>query len=160
MEISVEQFAIVSLGGLAFAIIGGHLATRMALWHLWGRKNDPPMPFTVIPGFKHIPPPKPLKDMEGGVPSWWVGFLERFFFTIVVGSSGAGVGSAIMMAWLGVKAATNWKHQIEKANKEKQKMLTASQVSLFATMLSFLFALIGGLIINLAVTGKLPVLGV
>ena len=158
MEISVEQFVIVSLSGLAFAVIGGHFATRLALWYLWGRKNVPPMPWTVILGTKHIAPPKPLKDMEGGVPSWWVGSLERLFFTIVVGFSGAGVGSAIMMAWLGVKAAINWKHQIAK-EEAKQEILNASQVSLFASLLSFLFALIGGLIFHLAMKGKLPVLG-
>jgi len=79
------------------------------------------------------------------------GFIERFFFTIVVGLVGLkfhGILSG-MMAWLGLKLAANW-NRPEPANnsnsEDKSMKNTRSLVALLAGLISMLFALIGGLI--------------
>jgi hypothetical protein len=80
----------------------------------------------------------------------FAGVLERLFFTIVVIFYGAGVAAA-MITWMVVKMATNW-HLIAKSTSEIDRKSLAYRrfafCSLYAGMVSLLFALLGGLLIN------------
>ena len=66
-----------------------------------------------------------------------------------------------MLAWLGIKAALNWQRRDSKNDENKEedlrKIILASQLSMFASLVSVLFALIGGLTIGIAVSPSLPV---
>lgn len=74
------------------------------------------------------------------VKAWQTGFLERSFFTIVVGLKYPGVLGA-MMAWLGLKLGANWAHSILKG---KKLVTSYALVALLTGLVSMLFALIGG----------------
>src|ERR1700744_1590585 len=52
--------------------------------------------------------PKPDVDWRRVRP-WITGYIERFFFTLLVAYSANGFPTA-MIAWLGLKIATNWNH--------------------------------------------------
>ena len=80
------------------------------------------------------------------------GLLERIFFTLVVGYSGVGVGAGTMMVWLGLKTLINWRRYESKEFPTLLTIVRATQVSVFTGMLSLLFALVGGLIVGVAIS--------
>ena len=146
--------------GMVVSVAGGHYFSRISLWWLWGKQADPVLKFwKTVRGFRHIPSPLNKKPQEwrGGVPQWATGGLERIFFTLVVGYSGVGVGAGTMMVWLGIKTALNWRRYETKDPDELRIIIRASQVSTFTGLLSLLFALVGGLLIAVAIAPSLPV---
>ncbi len=89
---------------------------------------------------RHIEPISEA-DRPPGVPEWITGFIERLFFTIAVAFDISGTAVA-MVAWISVKMVTNTYRLTGK--------LSAPEgiVSLLASLVSILFALIGGLVIK------------
>jgi len=71
------------------------------------------------------------------------GYIERLFFTILVGFDVSGTATA-MMVWAGSKMAADWLIVIRK--EEVQWKRQVAFTGLLGTMISLLFALIGGLI--------------
>jgi hypothetical protein len=108
--------------GLAFAVVAGGIVTPFFLYPLrWGlklRKKRPP----------------------GRVPAWLTGAVERFVFCVFVGLDVSGAGTA-MMAWLGLKLATNWNH-VEMTSEPSARTFAFS--ALVAGLVSMLFAVLGG----------------
>ena len=153
-----RDFLLWTFGLVAVSLFGGHLAARTALWFFWGRSDASLGPrWKAISGFRHIRPPsrqgssaEQPHPWKGAVPSWLLGGLERLFFTIVVGFGGAGAGAGTMMVWLGIKTAINWRRRDSSDPEELRDIIRASQVSTFASLISFLFALVGGLIVSLS----------
>jgi hypothetical protein len=78
-----------------------------------------------------------------GVPGWLTGVVERLFFTILIGFGVQGVPAA-MMAWTGLKLATNWNHPRWKDTPEEWTVFAFTAV--LASLISMLFASLGGLI--------------
>ena len=93
--------------------------------------------------------PKGPKPEEAKVPligGGKVGLIERTFFTLVVAFDMGGVITA-MMAWVAAKMVVNWKRGIqyeETMSKKEHWMLERS--ALLGSMVSMIFALVGGLI--------------
>jgi hypothetical protein len=102
------------------------------------------------------------------IPAWLMGTLERLFFTILVAFDVSAVSAGIM-GWLAIKMGTNWNRINPRRQKdswipsagstttpeEHQQQQTAQQeamlrmyalASLLGSLVSMLFALIGGLI--------------
>ena len=73
---------------------------------------------------------------------WLTGFVERSFFTTIIGLGINGVAPAII-AWLALKMLTNWNSKVwEEDPKAKAFAFTA----LLAGLVSMFFAVLGGLI--------------
>ncbi len=81
---------------------------------------------------------------KGKVPPWLMGVGERLFFTIAVRYDMPGVVVA-MIAWLGLKLASNWKRPPEEITQEDRLKDWALSAAL-AGLLSMTFALLGGLL--------------
>lgn len=73
------------------------------------------------------------------IPPWLTGFIEQLFFTIVVAFNVQGAAIA-MIAWATVKMATGWNWQ----PKDENRLLAFT--GLLGTIVSLLFAMLGGLI--------------
>ena len=103
-------------------------------------------------------------DMSGinvskrGIPTWVMGTLERLFFTILIGFYVPAAGAAIM-GWLTIKMLTNWNRinvrygdpatgaVVDRIKiKEEANLRTYALSGLLGSLMSMLFALIGGLI--------------
>jgi hypothetical protein len=81
---------------------------------------------------------------DPGVPGWLTGFVERLFFTILVGVDVTGASTVaiagLMLGWMGLKLASNW-------NRPEQKdpiIRVYAFCALLAGLLSMLFAFVGG----------------
>lgn len=80
------------------------------------------------------------------VPPELTGFLERLFFTVLVGLNVQGAPIA-MMAWLALKMATNWNRPIDnRSGRSQLRPLPWAFSGLLGGLVSILFALLGGLI--------------
>ena len=141
ISLTWELLLFFGLVGIIFWY-GGHVVVRVPLWYYWGRKKE--QSWSVIPRFVHIDCPE-IEKWRGGVHSWLVGMVERLFFIIVIGTSGPGFGVGTMFAWFGIKIAVNWQSRYNAPEQDKRVLIRASQVSMFASLLSFLVALLGGL---------------
>jgi hypothetical protein len=87
--------------------------------------------------------PKPSPSgSEKGVPGWFLGLVERSFFTTLVGLQVAGAPAA-MMGWLALKLAANWNHPDWK---DQPDIRTFALSALLAGLVSMLFALLGGMV--------------
>ena len=90
----------------------------------------------------------PDKDRKDRIPGWFVGSLERLFFTILVAFDISGTAVA-MMLWIALKMTRNLdllKTGEKKEDDSGRRMFVFS--GLLGSMISMLFALIGGLIIR------------
>ena len=90
----------------------------------------------------------PDKDRKSKIPGWFVGSLERLFFTILVAFDISGTAVA-MMLWIALKMARNLDFLKTGEKKEDdfgRRMFVFS--GLLGSMISMFFALIGGLIIR------------
>ena len=90
----------------------------------------------------------PDKDRKDRIPGWFVGSLERLFFTILVAFNISGTAVA-MMLWITLKMTRNLDLLKTRDNKEDdlgRRMFVFS--GLLGSMISMLFAVIGGLIIR------------
>lgn len=114
--------------GLLLSLVGGHFVVE--LFHERLRR------------YLALGPKPPLSGSGARVPAWLTGLTERLFFTVLVGLGTAGA-SAVMMAWLGLKLATNWNHP---DYKEKNDARTFALSGLLSGLVSMLFALVGGTI--------------
>ena len=81
-------------------------------------------------------------EQKKEVAPWITGTIERLFFTVLVGFGVQGVPVA-MMAWLGLKLATNWNHP-DWAGQAGARSFALT--ALLAGLVSMLFAYLGGLI--------------
>jgi len=72
------------------------------------------------------------------IPPWLTGVIERLFFTVVVAFNVPGAVVA-MIAWLGVKMATDW-------NRPPATPPAGAMSALLGGLVSMLFAVAGGLI--------------
>ncbi len=82
---------------------------------------------------------KPPTDADKVKP-WLTGFIERTAFTSLVVMGMPGIGT-VMMAWLGLKLATNWNHPDFQNNPKARSHAFAA---LLAGLISMLFAYAGG----------------
>lgn len=88
------------------------------------------------------------QDHGIGVPNWMMGLGERLFFTPVVGLELSGAVVA-MMVWLTVKMVTGWNRLTSDDGQratDGAARTRRAMASLFASLVSMFFALIGGLI--------------
>jgi len=108
--------------GLAVSLILGGLVTPLFLYVL--RRSI---------GLSYNPRSTPE------VPGWLTGSMERFFFTIMVAFDVSGTSTA-MIAWIGIKLATNWNRMLD------INLHGYAFSALLAGLLSMFFALLGGLI--------------
>ena len=87
-----------------------------------------------------LPAKPPRGDAKvAGVPGWLTGFVERLFFTILVGVDVAGVSTA-MLGWIGLKLASNWNRSEQTDPPTRVYAFSA----LLAGLLSMLFSFFGG----------------
>lgn len=85
------------------------------------------------------------------VPNWLNGLIERLFFTIIVALNLSGIATA-MIGWIGIKIASNWQQKKDDEPDDKRKLrLSIAFTSLQASILSMLFAIIGGTILRYAI---------
>jgi hypothetical protein len=111
--------------GLAVSLGIGYVGAATTLWVLNSRI-----------GFD------PSTEPRGpGVPAWITGIIERLFFTVAVGLDISGTAIA-MIGWITVKMFTD-------LNRPGKPFSAAATVSLLASLVSMLFALIGGSVIRL-----------
>ncbi len=91
------------------------------------------------------------------VPSWFTGTIERIFFTLLVAFDISGFPIA-MIAWLAVKMAVTWsdrgtaRNDSEEEAKRADGYRISSSITLLNGLVSMTFALIGGLIIQYAIS--------
>jgi len=78
------------------------------------------------------------------LPGWKVGTLERAFFTVGVGAGLPTVLTA-MMLWVAAKMAANWGSRPQEIQQIEAMRLTA----LLGSLVSMLFALIGGGVVRM-----------
>lgn len=83
----------------------------------------------------------PEKPAGPHVANWLTGFVERLFFTLVIGLGAGTAAPAVMIGWLGLKLATNWNHPDFKGNPEARAF---AFVALLTGLLSMTFAWLGG----------------
>jgi hypothetical protein len=162
----LEKYLIGALG-LAVALIGGHVCARFVVWKFGkGSTARPDNSWRIIFILDHIhwtPKSKQgttegaAENWAGQPPQWLLGMCERLFFTIVVGFSGVGVGAGTIIAWLAIKTALDWRRRTSEEPNELRDIIRASQLSNLAGLISLLFAMIGGLILSVAVSPTLPV---
>lgn len=81
---------------------------------------------------------KPVADVKR-VPPWLTGIVERSFFYLLTVLNVQNLPTA-MMAWLGLKLATNWNHPSQNAQEGRPRALLA----LLAGLVSLAFAYVGG----------------
>lgn len=87
-------------------------------------------------------------DVPGDlIPGSVTGFIERFFFTLLVAFDVSGTGVA-MMGWISVKMASGWNTRARSDGEEWAKAVGKSFIALLAGLVSMTFALIGGLVIR------------
>ena len=94
-------------------------------------------------GLGHKPSLGGAKLEEGKsprVPGWVTGIVERLFFTILVAVDVQGIPTALV-AWIGIKLATNWNHPDWRASASTRAFAFSA---LLAGLLSMLFAFLGG----------------
>jgi hypothetical protein len=81
------------------------------------------------------------------VPPWFMGFIERVVFSLLVwwvGLTGATITA--MFAWLALKMATNWTRPRDGSDRAQAKVIRLSQGALLAGVISLMFAAWGGLV--------------
>jgi len=89
------------------------------------------------------------------VPSWFTGTIERIFFTTLVAFDVAGYPVA-MIVWLAAKMAATWtgrgtpRNDTEEEAKQANDYRISSSITLVNGLVSMMFALIGGLIMQYA----------
>ena len=83
------------------------------------------------------------ESTEKHVPPWLTGVIERLFFTCVIAFKLSGVAIA-MIGWITLKMVTNW----NRPSTDKDQKTTGAFSALLAGLVSMLFAIIGGLIVN------------
>ena len=98
--------------------------------------------------------PKPGTPRQR-MPSWLAGTIERIFFTILVTFDVSGYAPA-MILWLLVKMAVTWtgrgtaRDDSEEEAKRANDYRVSSSITLLNGLVSMIFALVGGLIIQYA----------
>jgi hypothetical protein len=114
------------LAGLSISLALGHFAVPRVLEWLRKDLGDE----STLPGEE--------------LPAWIVGTIERAFFTIAVA---AGLPSVLvaMMLWIAAKMAAHWGSRSEEIHDIEALRLTA----LLGSVVSMLFALIGGWVIRM-----------
>lgn len=75
----------------------------------------------------------------------FTGILERLFFTILIAFNVSGAGTA-MMAWVTIKMVSDWNILVVKGDFKAVKQRRYAFTGLLGSVLSMLFALLGGLI--------------
>lgn len=120
------------LSGLAVSLLLGAAVVQIVLWLV--RR-------ILGVGAKEL---LPQKAKVKGVPGWLTGVIERLFFTLLIAANVQGVPTA-MMAWIGLKLATNWNHPRWKD--EPAQWTVFAFTALLAGLVSMLFAYIGGWIV-------------
>ena len=83
-----------------------------------------------------------LKPKEYTIPPWLTGLVERSFFTLLIGLNFNAVAPA-MATWIVIKMATNW-NDYKKSKSQKREYAFSA---LLASLVSMIFAIIGGAII-------------
>ncbi len=121
--------------GLTFSVLGGWPVTWLFLKLLRKAMRLPEKP---------KPKGKKAKNAPRGVPATLTGMIERFFFTVLVAFNVAGVAVA-MIAWIALKLATNWNRDYW-AKTSSARLYGFS--ALLASLVSMLFAFLGGLIVR------------
>jgi hypothetical protein len=126
----VDETTKAWIVGISFSLIVGGLGTYAFLTALRYSMGEKPKGL--------------FKRTDKEVPGWVTGSVERLFFTVLVGRESLGA-PALMLVWLGLKMATNWNHP---TYKDKPEARAYAFSALLAGLVSMLFALVGGLIIN------------
>ena len=124
--------------GLSVSLGGGWLAAEICtcgICKYLGEKNDPSY----------------NGPQTRQVPRWLIGFIERLFFTPIVAYHISGTAVA-MIVWITVKMATNWNRMTRTKSSNNPWIVPFALSSLLGSLVSMLFALLGGLICN----GKIP----
>lgn len=92
------------------------------------------------------------RENEAGplVPPWVIGSAERLFFTTAIGVGLSGTVPA-MIAWAGAKIAANWgaERGAGEDGEGRRQIVRADRIrSLSGTIISLLFALAGGVVLQ------------
>lgn len=119
-----------ALRGLFVALGGGYLAVEVTLRALYRYQGLTAKPMRAANEPRRVPP-------------WLTGVIERGFFTVLVAYDVSGAATA-MMAWMGLKLATNWNRV---GNTQSPELWSAWAFSaLIGGIVSLLFAVLGGFI--------------
>lgn len=81
---------------------------------------------------------------QAGLPfvsPWITGTIERLFFATLIAFDLSGTATA-MVGWITVKMVTNW----NRASRSEEQHIASALVSLLSSMISMLFAVLGGVI--------------
>ena len=134
--------------GFVFSLVIGHLLTKKFV-------NDLRLYLKFDMSGINVAEPK--------IPAWLMGTLERLLFTILIAFDVSTVSAGIM-GWLAIKMATDWNRvkifygdpgsgsiPASLKFKEEAKLRTLAVSGLLGTLVSMIFALIGGLICKKAI---------
>jgi hypothetical protein len=78
---------------------------------------------------------------------WITGTIERLFFTILVGFNVSGTATA-MIGWISVKMGVDWLLVLKDERKAKAWQRQLAFSALLGSIISLIFALIGGLMFS------------
>ena len=135
--------------GLFIALYGGHVASRSAMWWHWEREKQKRRSWWIVFWIGHIDPPVSVSGQQSLVPavsSSLVGSTERLFFALVTALSQIGFAAGSMMVWLAIKTALNWEGRRKMIEEDEEGQIRLAQGSAYGSLVSFLFAALGGLV--------------
>ena len=88
------------------------------------------------------------RSVEGKVPPWLTGGVERFFFTLLIALNLPNVDTVTaMLGWMALKMATHWHRPddtTDPSDPEVSRRKDYAFSALLAGLMSMTFALIGG----------------
>lgn len=116
--------------GFLVSLVGGGIAAWLFL--------------KILRWWMRVSKTKDKNEETRAVPSWLTGFIERFFFTLLIVFNLPGVPAA-MLIWLTLKMVTNWNSPLRKAEVDI-KHIRLAFTSLLAGLVSLGFSVYGGLI--------------
>lgn len=100
-------------------------------------ESNPSLPAKIT-----IPTAAKRSSPEDVIPAWIIGCVERLLFTLLVGFDVPGLSTA-MIGWIPAKMAVTWMTR-------EQEGATRAYTGLIGTVVSLIFALLGGLIVRWA----------
>lgn len=136
------MFLIWWSAGLVISLLIGGLATPKLLDCLRGKIKERAQEIDKICEDDY----KKFFGLEYFSP-WITGTIERLFFTILVGFNVSGTATA-MIGWISVKMGVDWLLVLKGEGKAQAWQRQLAFSALLGSVISLIFALIGGLIFS------------